>query len=354
MQISNQDTKIQVLRLKKLLDDLRAVIYRHLPETSTVDQAAKFFGNDWVVTRRFWKDGAAGGPSFIKSVRAKIGQGDLCDEIIRLLKSVPDRYRSLVPFSVEAIELVFKIQDAFATVRAQKGVPKAKRMSTEQFAVFFGPNRKFVRALLLGKRDRMHNYDVIMDREISSVLENTDWNSVRPRKSAAENSLAARRAQLQRLVTTLSGRYPSHRALCQALGIHPDSLGHALGGTARPKVFDRLLKQAQKLAGAAPSEAKDPAVGSQAEMSTQESHTAIGAFLSHMASLTRLGEAMGIKPDSFTDGHRDLLIRNIGKLMVLAKIDEAAITRLLRREGLSASDPALRSLVSAFSGAKKR
>jgi hypothetical protein len=185
------------------------------------------------------------------------------------------------------------------------------------------------------------------------VLESTDWSAVRPSEKKPQRS--DKTAELARLVKTIQPNYPSRHAMLRALGIHGDSLNHALEGRARPSVMERTIQRARKLVVKTASSVTPLPVQSSSrepELLQQQPHTVIGAFISHLQSLVRMAETIGINPDAFTDGHRDYVLQAMGKLMALAKIDEAAMKRLLSTEGMSSNDPALRKVLSVLTGVK--
>jgi hypothetical protein len=280
----------------------------------------------------------------IQAVRKKLGCPALCDDILQLIETIPDNYKSLVAYQAAAIELVFDIGDAFQRARNQPGVQAREQIRGEQFAAFFGQHSAFVHAITVRNRQLLDTYNADLDSEIRTVLTATDWTKVRPVKSKGKGPPTDKHAQLGRLIDELRPRYPSEHSLLEALPAHQDSLRNALEGKGRANILDDLLRKAQKLARLTPVpesvEVKDP-------------HSFAGSFISSLNSFVRMGEAAGIDPQTFTDGDRDRLIRIMTKLAALARIDEDAIKRLQTVVGLAADDPVLRPVLSVLRGVKK-
>lgn len=352
--MSTEAHKADVLRLKELLDHLRLVLRPHLPSNASIDQIAKVLGIDWSITRRFWEMGRAGGPIVIRAVKTKTGENSVCDEALTLVERMSDKDKSLIPYSVGAINLVFDIGEALEKVRAQLGLTSREKMTVAQFAAFFGQDREFVQLLMIGNRDVLKSYDAEKDSRISSVLESNDWTTIRPKKS--EKPVPKGKAvELKNLIGQIRPQFPSDYAMLKTMGIHRASLKNALAGKGKDEVLNNLLR---KVKGMALSQTRitqpvAPNTSSRTPTEVQDSGTFIGSFVSSLNSFVRMGEAAGINPASFTDGQRDNLIRIMAKLATIANIDGAAIKRLKSTEGLAADDPGLNAVLSVLGRAKR-
>lgn len=292
----------------------------------------------------------------IRAIRSKSGQNAVCDEVLTLIDTIPDPYKALIPYDVGAIELTFDIVDAFAIVSNQAGVARREQMRGAQFAAFFGQHRAFVHAATTRNRHMLGGYNTEMDSQIRSVLDSTDWTKVRPLKAKTTGPPRGDRpAQLRRLIAQLRPRYPSENAMLEALPAHQDSLKNALAGKGKPSVLGDILRKAQRLAEklqVVPSARAAPRPSAENSVAVKDPVSFVGSLISSLNSFVRMGEAVGIDPQTFTDGHRDNLIRIMIKLAALARIDDAAIKRLQSVEGLATDDPSLKAVVSALRGGK--
>ena len=348
-------TRNGVLRLKQLLDQLRATVRSHIPTDATTTQAARFFGVDWSVMRRFLDEGGPGGPVLVHAVHGKVPLPQkICDDIVNLLRELPDTYKTLVKYPEGAINLVFDVRESFIQARSQNGRTDREQITGEQFSRFFGDDREFILALTTANRQILEDYSLELDMRVRSILQRTDWSTVRPLSGAVSRPVSPKATELRRLVDSIQPRFPSEWAMLRAIGTHKDSFKNAIAGKGRPEVLDKVLRNLRSYATSnqitRPAAEKTPTTP---EVRTEDPHTAIGGFISHLNSFVRMGELIGINPDAFTDGHRDQVLKAMGKLLTLAKIDETVIARLLKKEGMATNDPALRQVLKALSGAKR-
>jgi len=357
LQSQARSYKADVLRLKELLDALRAAIAAVLSANPTIDQISKFLGVKWSTAQRFWVEKISGGPVMITAIQAKIGQHHICTEVLDLIESLPDTYKSLIPYQVGAIELTFDIYDAFNVASQQAGVKSRDQMTGEQFATFFGKHHAFVHAVTMRNRQVLSEYSTELDREIRTVLSANDWTTVRPGKSKGSKPPPGKSVQLRKLIDEIRPRFPSEWAMLKALPAHGDSLNNALAGRGKPQVLDELLRRAQRLEAKTrttrPEPIAEPTATVSEKFEVRDTQQFVGSFVSQVRASVRMFEAAGIDPNSFTDGDRDGLLTIMAKLAKLAGIDESVLKRLQSGEGLSADDPSLRAVFSALGGAKR-
>jgi hypothetical protein len=348
--------KEEVLRLKQLLDQLREIVRSLFQSEPSISEMAAVLGAPWATVRKFWELKTAGGPDLIKAIKAKTDQVAVCDEALALVQRLPDNHKSLLPYSTKAIHLVFDVVDAYTLASNQAGVKSRDQMSTEQFSAFFGSHVAFVRGIILRDRSVMTSYGSELDAEVRAVLDQTDWTTVRPTatKSKSSKSSKGAKTELETVLNALKKVYGSPRGIANALGIHRDSLKTARKGKAKPETMAKILRDGRRLlaerekAKPVPIQAKEPPI-----IAESKAQKFVGSIVSALNSFVRALESAEVSPEVFTDGDRGNLVWIMGKLMAIAKIDEAALTRLRKTTGLSASDPALREILSALTGDKR-
>ncbi|MBX4204832.1 MAG: hypothetical protein KW788_01425 [Candidatus Doudnabacteria bacterium] len=342
----------KVLRLKMLLDWLHVVMESYLPPNGTQDDVARIFHTRYKASNVFWNERKPGGKEFISAVRDRIGKQYCadCDAIIVLLDELSDNYKALVPYSKETIELAFELFSAFLKARNQPNVPDREQITAKQFGSFFGSHQEFAESIALRRINELTRVTPELTAEVRAIISSIDWATARPGKPQAAMGSAKEDDELKKLVAGLQKRYPSRWAMCQALGVHHQSLKKALAHQGRPETRESVLAKVRTLASGSNGSHVSVAPNQPKEGKTEinEPFAFAGSMISSLHSIVKMGESAALEPTAFTDGHRDSIIRLIAKLMSLAQIDAETFKRLQKVEGLAADDPALRKVFSAF------
>ena len=350
-----QAYKAQVLRLKELLERLRERCLSAFKATPTIHEFATRFEIDWSVARRFWQEKKSGGPDAIRKISSKLSESGMGEEILNLLENTPDNYKSMVVYPKEAILMAFDVFEAYRQMTSVREVTAA------QFASLFSANpaaEDLVRKLALRSSGALESYQPELDSFIREVIYETDWTTAVPPVSEPKtkrDDVLTR--QVREICQELRPHFQSDSAFADALPAHLSSLRKAQEGTIAERIQQEILKKAKtlkvRLKSTQTQVTEKPQVPVQTTSVGTESYHLTSAFITSMNAVIRMVEAAGVRPDAFTDGQRDNLIRIMVKIMTLARIDSEAINRILKTEGLSADDPALQKVFSAISGVNR-